>query len=84
VVGFDPTTRSPERAAVAHAVKGKLLGPAPGEGAYYLRVPDAGSESRLRAIADQVIRLPGVLQVGTKTCPRVIERSGTLSARERS
>jgi hypothetical protein len=77
VVVFAPATKPKERAAVAKAVGGTLVSPvgSGGVGAYYLRVPSR-SDHESHAIADQVIRLPGVLQVGTKTCPPASARSG--------
>lgn len=81
LVVFDPATKPAERSAIAHTVHGKLVGPAKGEGAYYLRVPGAESDDQLRAIADEVIRLPGVQQVGTKTCHQATQQPGTAPPR---
>jgi hypothetical protein len=70
VVIFAPETGSADRAAAARRVKGRLLGQAVSEpGAYYLWVPAAGQEYRLRAVADQLIRSPAVRQVGSHACP---------------
>ncbi len=70
VVVFTPETGSADRAAAAKSVKGRLLGQLVSEpGAYYLWVPAAGQEYRLRAAADQLIRFPAVRQVGSRACP---------------
>jgi hypothetical protein len=70
VVIFTPEAGSADRAAAARSVKGRLLGQAMSEpGAYYLWVPAAGQEYRLRAVADQLIRSPAVRQVGSRACP---------------
>jgi hypothetical protein len=83
LVVFFPDVRAAERAAVARRVNGKLLGRAGDEGSYYLQVPGDGSD-RLRAVADQVIRLPGVQEVGTRTCPPISQGSGTPPLRKPS
>jgi hypothetical protein len=70
VVVFAPETSPGERAAVAEAVDGKLLGPVIGQpGAYYIRLPPGSEEPGLRAAADQLIRLAQVRQVGSRSCP---------------
>ncbi len=70
VVTFTPETGKADRAAAARSVKGRLLGQAVSEpGAYYLWVPAAGQEYRLRAAADQLIQQPQVRQVGSRACP---------------
>lgn len=71
VVVFAPEAAAAERAAAAKSVDGRLLGPVTsGEpGAYYLRVPSGGEESRLRVAADQLIQLDMVRQVGSRACP---------------
>lgn len=71
VVVFAPDARAAERAAVARTVDGKLLGSVTsGEpGAYYLRVPSGGDEYRLRVVADRLILLDMVRQVGSRSCP---------------
>ncbi|HKP50187.1 MAG TPA: hypothetical protein VJU17_09255, partial [Gemmatimonadales bacterium] len=70
VIIFIPESGPAERAAVTKSVRGKLLGQLASEpGAYYLWVPAEGQESRLRAVADQLIRHPLVRQVGSRVCP---------------
>ncbi len=70
VVIFTPESGPAERSAVTKSVKGKLLGQVASEpGAYYLWVPAEGQESRLRSVADQLIRHPLVRQVGSRVCP---------------
>jgi hypothetical protein len=71
VIVFGPEAGARERAAAAKSVDGKLLGPVgSGEpGGYYLRVPTGGNEFRLRLASDQLIQLPQVRQVGSRTCP---------------
>jgi hypothetical protein len=53
------------------AVGGKRLGGSAGDRYQYMQVPAAGSEFRLRALADKLIRLSGVSEVGPVTCPEV-------------
>jgi hypothetical protein len=71
VIVFAPEAGSADRAAVAKAVGGRLLGSMnSGEpGAYYLRVPSGGNEYRLRVAADKLILLNMVRQVGSRSCP---------------
>jgi hypothetical protein len=70
VVIFAPEAGKAGRAAAARSVKGRLLGGVSSEpGAYYLWVPAAGQESRLRAAADRLIRSDVVRQVGSRACP---------------
>jgi hypothetical protein len=70
VVVFAPQVSPGERAAVAEAVDGKLLGPVIGQpGAYYIRLPPGSEEPGLRAAADELIRLTQVRQVGSRSCP---------------
>jgi hypothetical protein len=71
VILFAPEAEAAERTAAAKGVGGKLLGPVNSRepGAYYLRVPSRGDEFRLRAVSDQLILLPQVQQVGSRTCP---------------
>ena len=70
VVVFAPEASSEERRAAVEAVNGRLLGHVSSAepGAYYLRVPTAGEESRLRGAADQLIQLTQVRQVGSRAC----------------
>ena len=71
VIVFAPEASSEERTAAVKAVNGRLLGPVSlaEPGAYYLLVPTAGEESRLRGAADQLIQLIQVRQVGSRACP---------------
>ena len=71
VIVFAPEAGAGERAAAAASVDGRLLGVAPSgqPGAYYLEVPSGGEEHRLRAVADQLILLETVRQVGARACP---------------
>jgi hypothetical protein len=70
VVVFAPEAGAEERATAAESVEGKLVGSVPGDpGAHYLRVAGEGGEHRLRAAADQLIQLPQVRQVGSRSCP---------------
>jgi hypothetical protein len=70
VIVFAPEATAAERAAVAKAVDGSLLGSVTSEpGAYYLRVPSGGDEYRLRVAADSLIQLDMVRQVGSRACP---------------
>jgi hypothetical protein len=70
VVVFAPKTGRADQVSVAASVKGRLLGPVTSEpGAFYLWVPTAGQESRLRAAADRLIRSDVIRQVGSRTCP---------------
>jgi hypothetical protein len=71
VIVFAPEAGAADRAAVAKAVGGTLLGSVTsGEpGAYYLRVPSGGDEYRLRVAADRLIQFDMVRQVGSRTCP---------------
>ena len=70
VIVFAAEAGRADRAALVREVKGKLLGPVSSEpGAYYLRVPTGGQESRLRAAADELVRSGLVRQVGSRACP---------------
>jgi hypothetical protein len=59
------------REAAVAAVSGKRLGGSAEDQFQYVQVPASGSEFRLRALADKLIRLPGVSEVGPVTCPSV-------------
>jgi len=70
VVVFRPDVGARERTAAVRSVNGKLLGPVSAEpGAYYVRVPAGGQESRLRSAADELAQLAPVQQVGSRACP---------------
>jgi hypothetical protein len=60
--------RGADDAALA-AVGGKRLGGSAGDRFQYMQVPADGNEFRLRALADKLIRLAGVSEVGPVTCP---------------
>jgi hypothetical protein len=67
-VTFRPTTSAAERAAVAREVGGTLLEPSEHQapGAWYIRVPGSGLD---RSVADRLIMLQPVLEVGATRCP---------------
>jgi hypothetical protein len=68
LVTFRPSATEDERSAVAQEVGGTLMGisqhAAPGS--WYLLVPGSGVDP---GIADRLILLPPVLEVGTTRCP---------------
>jgi hypothetical protein len=57
------------RDAAIAAASGKRIGGAPEDEFQYVEVPAGGSEFRLRTIADKLIRLAGVSEVGPILCP---------------
>jgi hypothetical protein len=61
----DPAARD---AALA-TVSGKRLGGTAEDRFQYVQVPANGSEFRLRALADKLIRLQGISEVGPVLCP---------------
>jgi hypothetical protein len=67
VVLFTATATETDRLALAKAAGGTLAGPADAvrPGAFYLRVPNADLDP---AVADRVIRLPTVQEVGPVPC----------------
>jgi hypothetical protein len=67
VVKFRPTATAEERAAVAREVGGTVSGPSEHEapGAWYLRVPGSAGD---HSVADRLIQLPPVLEVGVARC----------------
>jgi hypothetical protein len=65
--GAAPSARETALAAVG----GKRLGGSAEDQFQYVQVPASGSEFRLRALADKLIRLSGVSEVGPVTCPSV-------------
>lgn len=69
LVTFRPSTTASERSAVAREVGGTLLGLSEHDapGSWYLRVPGSAGD---RAVADRLIRLSPVLEVGTTRCRR--------------
>jgi len=68
LVTFRPTTTESERSAVAQEVGGTLVGMSEhaAPGAWYLRVPGGAAAA---AVADRLILLPPVLEVGSTRCP---------------
>ncbi|HEU5169718.1 MAG TPA: hypothetical protein VFU46_04225 [Gemmatimonadales bacterium] len=61
---------STARIAAIKGVGGQLLGPdIAGEGPHFVRVPSGGSEARLQALADRMIRMKPVSEVGPVPCP---------------
>jgi hypothetical protein len=66
---FQSRTDSAARHAALAAVSGKRLGGTVEDQFQYVLVAAGGSEFRLRALADKLIRLPGVSEVGPVTCP---------------
>jgi hypothetical protein len=67
-VTFRSTTTAAEREAVAREVGGTLLEQSEHQapGAWYLRLPDGALD---RAVADRLILLQPVLEVGATRCP---------------
>jgi hypothetical protein len=68
LVKFRPATTAAERAAVAREVGGTVSGPSE-QGApdsWYLRVPGSAGD---RSVADRLIQLSPVLEVGVTRCP---------------
>lgn len=78
LVVFAPAAEAAERTAIARSVGASLVGPAAGGGAYYLRVSTGGDGDQLNAVADRLILLEGVQQVGTQACPRPSTRTDTV------
>ncbi|MGH7581166.1 MAG: hypothetical protein ACREM9_13385 [Gemmatimonadales bacterium] len=68
MVTFRPTATAEERAAVAQEVGGTLVGPSEhtAPGSWYLRVPGRAGD---RSVADRLIILSPVLEVGATRCP---------------
>jgi hypothetical protein len=68
MVRFQPSTTASEREAVAREVGGTLAGTSEytAPGSWYLRVPGSAGE---RSVADRLILLSPVLEVGTTRCP---------------
>ncbi len=67
-VVFRPTATAAEREAVAREVGGTLLEPSEHQapGAWYIRVPGSDLD---RSLADRLIMLQPVLEVGATRCP---------------
>jgi hypothetical protein len=66
LVMFLPTTTERERSAAAQQVGGTLLGMSQNPGSWYLRVPGRAGDP---TVADRLILLPPVLEVGSTRCP---------------
>ena len=66
VVKFRPSATADERAAVAGEVGGTVQGPSElAPGSWYLRVPGSAGD---RSVADRLIQMPPVLEVGVTRC----------------
>ena len=66
---FESGTAPADREAALVAVEGKRLGGSAEDQFQYVQVPAGGSEFRLRALADKLIRLSSVSEVGPVSCP---------------
>ena len=68
LVTFLPSTTDSERSAVAQEIGGTLLGMSQhaAPGSWYLRVPGSATDP---AVADRLIALSLVLEVGSTRCP---------------
>jgi hypothetical protein len=68
LVTFLPSATDSQRSAVAQEVGGTLLGPSQhaAPGSWYLRVPGSAGDP---AVADRLILLSPVLEVGSTRCP---------------
>jgi hypothetical protein len=68
LVTFLPSTTDSERSAVAQEIGGTLLGMSQhaAPGSWYLRVPGRAGDP---TVADRLILLPPVLEVGSTRCP---------------
>ena len=68
LVTFRPSTTASERSAVAEEIGGTLLGMSQhaAPGSWYLRVPGSAGD---RSVADRLILMSPVLEVGTTRCP---------------
>ena len=70
LVTFSSRSTPAEREAAVKGVKGTIVAPDPNDPASaYVRVPSEGNEFLLRAIADRLIRVPVVKEVGAVQCP---------------
>jgi hypothetical protein len=70
LVTFQRRSTREERDAAIKAVKGTLVAPDPNDDASaYVRVPSDGNEFALRALADRLIRVRVVKEVGPAPCP---------------
>jgi hypothetical protein len=70
LVTFQRRSTPEERDAAIKAVKGTLVAPDPNDDASaYVRVPSDGNEFALRSLADRLIRVRVVKEVGPAPCP---------------
>jgi hypothetical protein len=69
-VTFRARSKPAEREAALKPLHGTIVAPDPDDPASaYVRVPSEGNEFALRAIADRLIRVPVVKEVGPVQCP---------------
>ncbi|HSB54335.1 MAG TPA: hypothetical protein VLD58_08260 [Gemmatimonadales bacterium] len=69
-VTFLARSQPAEREAAVKVVHGTIVAPDPDDAASaYVRAPSDGNEFVLRAIADRLIRVPVVKEVGPVQCP---------------
>jgi hypothetical protein len=69
-VTFRARSKPAEREAALKPVHGTIVAPDPDDDASaYVRVPSDGNEFVLRAIADRLIRVPVIKEVGPVQCP---------------
>ena len=70
LVTFKSRSGQAEREAAIKVVKGTLIAPDPSDDrSWFIRVPGEGNEFVLRGIADRLIRVPIVNEVGPIPCP---------------
>jgi hypothetical protein len=70
LVTFKSRSGQPEREAAIKTVKGTLIAPDPSDDrSWFVRVPGEGNEFVLRGIADRLIRVAVVNEVGPVQCP---------------
>ncbi len=66
---FEGDATPEARDAAIASVSGKRLGGGADDEVQYVNAPAGGSEFRLRTLADKLIRLSGISEVGPVTCP---------------
>ncbi|HET8624156.1 MAG TPA: hypothetical protein VFM14_11375, partial [Gemmatimonadales bacterium] len=66
---FESSLAAPARDSAVASVSGKRLQGSAEDELQYITVPAAGSEFRLRVLADKLIRLRGINEVGPVACP---------------
>ncbi len=79
-VVFQSDATPEARDAALAAVAGKRLGGSAEDQFQYVQVPAGGSEFRLRTLADKLIRLPSVSEVGPVACPARPARPDSASS----